>query len=287
MKVLLLGPGGQLGWELGRTCPQGITLHSYGYPDVDLANEESLRDCINAVQPDRIVNAAAYTAVDKAEAEPELAWQINSRAVAVLAGLCREHHIRLAQISTDFVFSGENSRPYLPEDPPQPLGVYGQSKRGGEKAILEILGKDGLIIRTAWLYSSHRNNFVKTMLRLMAEKEHISVVDDQVGTPTWARGLAKAVWAALEKDLRGIFHWTDAGVASWYDFAMAVQEEGLALGLLAEEIPVTPVGTKEYPTPARRPGYSVLDTRSLVEQTGLLPVHWRKQLRLMLQELAV
>ena len=275
-----------MGTELSRACPKGIVLVTCDYPKVDFCSETTIRNCIEQTRPDWIINAAAYTAVDRAEKEHELAWQVNCRAVERVAGLCRQHQIRLAQISTDFVFSGRKSSPYLPEDRADPVCVYGKSKRGGEEAVIDTLGEKGLIIRTAWLYASHGNNFVKTMLRLMTERDYLSVVDDQTGTPTWARPLAETVWTAVKKDVTGIYHWTDAGVASWYDFAVAIQEEGLALGLLEEEIPVIPVSTSEYPTPAARPSYSVLDKRSFVKCTDIEPLHWRRQLRLMLQEIA-
>lgn len=285
MKVLLLGANGQLGWELSRRHPEGILIETCDYPRVDLKSEASIRACVADHAPDWIINAAAYTAVDRAEKEPEVARQINGRAVAVLAGLCREKDIRFAQISTDFVFSGETFRPYLTGDKPDPVSEYGRSKLAGEQAVLDILGEQALIIRTAWLYSAHGNNFVKTMLRLMQERNSLNVVDDQIGTPTWAEGLARVLWRALEKDLAGIFHWTDAGVASWYDFAVAVQEEAMALGILEEEILLRPIGTKDYPSPAKRPFYAVLDKTSMIEAAGMEPIHWRKQLRQMLQEM--
>lgn len=285
MKVLILGAGGQLGWELSRNLPKGVDIYTCDYPEVDFGSEQSIRKCVATDDFDWIINAAAYTAVDNAEQESGLAWQINCQAVEVLAGLCREKGIRLVHISTDFVFSGERFTPYLPDDTPDPVSVYGQSKLAGEQAVLKVLGDEALIIRTAWLYSSHGANFVKTMLRLMKEKEKLGVVHDQIGTPTWAKGLAQVVWAAVENGVSGIHHWTDAGVASWYDFALAIQEEALALGLLEKQIPVMPIGTKAYPTPARRPHYSVLDSGSLVQNTGTRPLHWRWQLRQMLMEI--
>ena len=287
MKALLLGANGQLGWALSRMRPGGVEIVTCDYPRVDLGSEESIRACVEDHTLDWIINAAAYTAVDKAEEERALAWQINGRAVEVLAGLCRQKDIRLAQISTDFVFNGQGFRPYLPEDTPDPICEYGRSKLAGEQAVQEILGEKALIIRTAWLYCAHGNNFVKTMLRLMGERDSLHVVDDQIGTPTWAEGLARVVWAAVEKDLAGIFHWTDAGIASWYDFAVAIQEEALELGLLDEEILVLPIGTKDYPTPAKRPFYSVLDKDSMVLGVGQEPIHWRKQLRQMMQEMVI
>lgn len=284
MKVLLLGENGQLGWELKRSRPEGVVITTCDYPEVDFLRESSLRDCVGAHAPDWVINAAAYTAVDKAEDESAQAFQVNCNAVAILARLCRDKKIRLVHISTDFVFSGEHFKPYGPGDMPDPVSVYGESKLGGEKAVGDILGDRALIVRTAWLYSAHGTNFVKTMLRLMGEKDQLGVVYDQIGTPTWAGGLARGLWAAMEKGCGGLYHWTDAGVASWYDFAVAIQEEALALELLKREIPILPIPGSDYPTPAKRPHYSVLDSRALYEATGLVPVHWRKQLRKMLKE---
>ncbi|MBU1695724.1 MAG: dTDP-4-dehydrorhamnose reductase [Proteobacteria bacterium] len=285
MKVLLLGSNGQLGWELTRTCPKNITLTSCDYPKVDFCSTNSISQCINAARPDFIINAAAYTPVDKAEQEKDLAYRINHQAVIEIAELCRQNRISLTHISTDFVFNGQNFKPYQPDDTPDPESVYGKSKLKGEQAVYKILDDKALIIRTAWLYSSHGNNFVKTMLRLMKEKPSLNVIDEQIGTPTWAHGLARAIWTALVKKLLGTFHWTDAGVASWYDFAIAIQEEGLKTGLLDKSIPILPVETLQYPTPAKRPMYSVLDKTSFWQATDIKPVHWRVQLRSMLKEL--
>ena len=285
MKVLLLGSNGQLGWELVRKLPDNVTLATCDYPEVDFGSTDSIRQCINATQPDCIINVAAYTAVDRAEQEKELAYRINHLAVLEIAELCRKNKISMVHISTDFIFNGKNFKPYQPDDIPDPESVYGKSKLKGEQAACEILGDKALIIRTAWLYSAHGNNFVKTMLRLMKEKASLNVIDEQIGTPTWAHGLAQAIWTALEKNLTGTFHWTDAGVASWYDFAVAIQEEGFKAGLLNKSIPILPVPTLQYPTPAKRPMYSVLDKTSFWQALSLNPVHWRVQLRSMLKEM--
>ena len=285
MKILLLGASGQLGWELQRTCPDDVILISCEFSGVDFCSPDSIRQCIQTAQPDGIINAAGYTAVDKAEQEPELADTINHLAVRYIAELCRQNQIRLIHISTDFIFSGRHVKPYQPDDIPGPESVYSKSKLKGEQAIRETL-ENALIIRTAWLYSIHGNNFVKTMLRLMKEKTELRVVEDQIGTPTWAFGLAKTIWAALRLNPTGIFHWTDAGVASWYDFSTAIQEEGLSAGLLDQAIPILPVPTHAYPTPAKRPHYSVLDKTTARQTLGILPVHWRVQLCAMMRELS-
>jgi dTDP-4-dehydrorhamnose reductase len=285
MKVLLIGANGQLGWELQQTCPDRIILTSCDLPKVDLCRTDSLTQCISATTPDCIINAAAYTAVDKAEQEPELADRINHLAVQDMADLCSRHQIRLIHISTDFVFSGRHFKPYLPDDTTGPESVYGRTKLAGEEAVRRTLD-NALIIRTAWLYSAHGNNFVKTMLTLMKEKTHLRVIEDQIGTPTWAFGLARAVWTALEKKTIGTLHWTDAGTASWYDFSMTIQEEGIRAGLLDHAIPILPVPTQAYPTPARRPFYSVLDKTAARKALGITPVHWRVQLLSMLAVLS-
>ena len=284
MKILLLGSNGQLGWELQRTCPIYATLAICDDPAVDFCSKDSIRTCIQVEQPDCIINAAAYTAVDQAEENSDKANRINHEAVFEIAELCRQEGIFIVHISTDFIFNGRHYKPYQPEDTPDPLSVYGQSKLKGEQAVLNVPKDKFLIIRTAWLYSAHGNNFVKTMLKLMKEKTKLTVVDEQIGTPTWAHGLAKAIWTALEKKLTGTFHWTDAGVASWYDFAMAIQEEGIHAGLLDRTIPIYPVPSYRFPTPAKRPFYSVLDKTSFWKALDYTPVHWRVQLRKMLKE---
>jgi len=285
MKVLLLGSNGQLGWELQRTQPSDITLATCDSPKIDFCSTKSINLCINSTRPDCIINAAAYTPVDKAEQEKDLAYRLNHKAVLEIAELCKKNKISLVHISTDFVFNGRNFKPYHPEDIPDPKSVYGKSKLKGEQAVRKALDDKALIIRTAWLYSSHGNNFVKTMLQLMKEKQSLKVIDEQIGTPTWAYGLARAIWTALEKDTAGTFHWTDAGVASWYDFAMAIQEEGITAGLLDYSIPILPIPTHQYPTPAKRPMYSVLDKTSFWQTLSISPVHWRAQLRSMIKEL--
>lgn len=285
MKVLLIGATGQLGWELVRTCPDTIELSALDCPEIDLCSRQSVDQCLRKVSPDCIINAAAYTAVDLAEQEEKAADLLNHQAVLELATLCEKNKIRLVHISTDFVFNGQHYRPYTPEDIPCPESVYGKSKLEGERAVEQVMNHRALIIRTAWLYSAHGKNFVKTLLNLMKEKDELKVIDEQVGSPTWAFGLARAIWASVERELTGLFHWTDAGVASWYDFAVAIQEEALSAGLLTQAIPIFPVPTSEYPTPAKRPLYGVLDKRSMWQATGITPVHWRVQLRSMLKEL--
>jgi len=285
MKVLLLGAGGQLGWELARTCPRDVILETCDYPKVDFLVSGSIRDCIKYSSPDWIINAAAYTAVDQAETDRETAFRLNHEAVAEIATLAAQNNMGLVQISTDYIFSGRHYKPCLPEDKPDPQSVYGFSKFKGEAAIHQVMKDRVLIIRTAWLYSAHGKNFVKTMLNLMAGQKDLNVIDEQVGTPTWANGLALAVWKSLGKNILGTHHWTDAGTASWYDFAVAIQEESLALGLIQKPVTITPVSSDQFPTAAQRPFYSILDKRSMWAATGIAPIHWRAQLRSMLKEM--
>jgi dTDP-4-dehydrorhamnose reductase len=283
-KVLVVGAGGQLGRELQRTIPPNVECVAVTRAQLDIADPDAVVECLVEETPQLIVNAAAYTAVDKAESEPEAAQRGNATGPALLAATCAANNIRLIHISTDFVFDGNASRPYPPEAPTAPLGEYGRSKRAGEEVVQKVL-PDALILRTGWVYSSFGGNFVKTMLRLMGERDELGVVSDQVGTPTWAHGLAQAVWvAALRPELRGIYHWSDAGVCSWYDFAVAIYEEALASGLLSKPVKVRPILAAQYPTPAQRPSYSVLDKTNTWRDFALEGVHWRAQLRAMLAD---
>lgn len=284
--ILITGANGQLGWELRRSVPEGVEAHFLGRNDLDLTDQPAVGEWFDRLKPALVINAAAYTAVDKAEEEPGLAYAVNRDGAACLAEAGRAAGARMVQISTDFVFDGRKGRPYRPDDPVGPVGVYGASKLAGEQAVEDVLGDRALILRTAWVYSAHGGNFVKTMLRLMGEKESLSVVADQVGSPTWAAGLANAIWDAADKRLKGIHHWTDAGVASWYDFAVAIQEEALAIGLLKKAIPISPIRTEDYPTAAKRPPYSVLDRTETWEALGIEAMHWRGGLREMLAEVS-
>jgi dTDP-4-dehydrorhamnose reductase len=280
--VLLVGAGGQLGQELQRSAPQDFDCVPMARAQLDIGDSGDVAAALARSAPHLVINAAAYTAVDKAESEPEAAQRGNAQGPQVLAQECALRGIRLLHVSTDFVFDGTASHPYRPEAPANPLGVYARSKRDGELAVQRALPA-ALILRTGWVYSKFGNNFVKTMLRLMNEREELAVVTDQVGTPTWAHGLARALWAAAAKrELHGIYHWSDAGVCSWYDFAVAIHEEALALGLLTKAVQIRPIPTSEYPTAARRPAYSVLDKSSSWRDFAVEGVHWRQQLRAML-----
>ena len=284
-KVLITGAGGQVGRALLDAVPNEFDAVACVHADLDIGAGEAVHDCVRRHRPAVIINAAAYTAVDKAESEPDAAQRINSEGPGHLAAAAREWGARLLHISTDFVFDGAASGPYQPDSATHPLSVYGRTKRDGERAALEALPGRATIVRTAWVYAANGSNFVRTMLRVMRANGTVRVVADQVGTPTAARSLAEVLWRiAGNPEIRGIHHWTDAGVASWYDFAVAIAEEGAELGLLPPEIVVMPITTADYPTPARRPSYSVLDKRSLARY-GLAPIHWRKRLRAVLKEI--
>ncbi len=286
MKILIVGAKGQLGWELGRTCPDlRYSVLSVDYPEIDICDKRSVKDILEKHRPCWLINCAAYTDVDGAEIDKTAAYAVNCQGAVNLAEAALEINARMVHISTDFVFSGNRSKPYLPYDTPAPCSVYGQTKLEGEKGVRNVLGENTLIIRTAWLYSSHGRNFVHTMIRLMKEKQSIGVVDDQIGTPCWAKGLAETIWISVKKRLKGIFHWTDAGVASWYDFAVAIEEEAFSMGLIKRKIPIIPIPTEKYPLPAKRPDYSVLNKTSFIDAIDIVPQHWQRQLRMMLKEL--
>lgn len=285
MKALILGANGQLGTALKKTVPEGVELIALDQASLDITDPQAVSERVNAERPQLVINTAAYTAVDQAEREPEQANAVNAIGAGHVAAAVAAQGARLVHISTDFVFDGSSSRPYLPEARTNPLSVYGKSKRDGEEAVI-IACPEAIVLRTAWLYAADGKNFVNTMLGLMREGKPLRVVADQVGTPTWAHTLAEATWAlGLTLSATGIHHWTDAGVASWYDFAVAIQDEALPLGLLDKATDITPITTADYPTPAMRPAYSVLDCRETREAAGLEGRHWRHALAGMLREI--
>lgn len=292
LTVLVTGKGGQLATELEKTKPESIKLICLSSAELDITDSHLVNLAFKQYTPDIVINAAAYTAVDKAESERDRAFAVNQKGCENLANACKQFDSFLMHISTDFVFDGTHSKPYQPYDLPCPISVYGESKLAGEQKVNQILACKALIVRTAWVYSTQGNNFVKTMLRLMAEKDQLGVIYDQVGTPTWAKGLAKWLWAMSGKigemacsDFTPIYHWTDAGVASWYDFAVAIQELAIEKSMLAKAIPISPIETAQYPTPAKRPSFSLIDKSSAEADSGIKTVHWRKQLSDMLDEL--
>ena len=276
MKVLITGAGGQLGGALQRTAPAHAQITAIDVADVDLTDAAMLRAKLAQVAPDLILNAAAYTAVDKAEGDEDLARAINADAVAVMAVSAA----KLVHVSTDFVFDGQSSRAYRTDDARAPISAYGRTKAAGEDNLRDT----DLLIRTAWVYEAGGANFVRTMIRLMNEREELGVVSDQIGAPTWATGLARTIWGLVDKGASGTFHHSDAGVASWYDFAVAIAEEAHALGLIARIPAIKPIATSDYPTPASRPAFSLLDCSATRAALGQEAVHWRTNLRLMLKE---
>jgi dTDP-4-dehydrorhamnose reductase len=281
MRVLITGAGGQVGRELLRAAPPQAEVRALDRNDLDIGDASAVREVVGEFAPAVIINAAGYTAVDKAEQEHEVALRVNAEGPRLLAQAARGlNGCRLVHISTDYVFDGDSARAYRPGDAPHPLSVYGRTKLEGEDAVLAALGPRAVVLRTSWVYGAHGRNFLHTMLRLMRERGAVRVVADQIGTPTSTPALAEVLWQfAKRPGLAGVHHWTDAGVASWYDFAVAIAEEAAAIGLLPPGIEVTPIATEDYPTPARRPACSVLDKRATIAALALEPRHWRQRLR--------
>lgn len=290
MKLLLLGGNGQVGRELQRSlAPLGEVLvttrdGSQGGGmgtalPLDLSNLDAVAAILGHVDPDVVVNATAYTAVDKAETERELAFRINAEAPGVLARACAAAGIPLLHYSTDYVFDGQGTRPYREDDPTAPLGVYGESKLAGEEAI-RASGAAHLILRTAWVYALHGHNFLRTMLRLAGERDELRVVADQVGSPTPAWLIADVTAAILDRGVgsSGVLHLTSTGSCSWQRFASEIVRLGVENGLIQRSPRVIPIATAEYPTPARRPAYSVLDTQRLAGRYGLALPGWEAAL---------
>lgn len=282
MKVLITGAGGQVARALVAAQPGGVRVTALDRAALDISDRAAVLAAIGDRRPDMLINAAAYTAVDGAESEPHAAMAINGIAVGWLADACTLHGTQLVHLSTDYVFAGESARPYCPDDLCDPHSVYGQTKRAGELAALNV--PEALVLRTAWVYSSGGGNFADTMLGLMATRDAVRVVADQIGTPTHAASLARATWALALAGATGIHHYTDAGVASWYDFAVAIQEEALALGLLDRTVPIEPIATADYPTLAPRPPCAILDKTATWALLGGPAAHWRSELRAMLAE---
>jgi dTDP-4-dehydrorhamnose reductase len=288
MNTLIVGAAGQVGRALLRNVPADVSVVGVSRAELDITDATAVQQLLAERRPHCVINAAAYTAVDKAESERDLALAGNVHAPRILAeAIARIPECRLVHISTDFVFDGAASSAYLPDSPVKPLNVYGATKLAGEEAVRSVLGERAVVMRTAWVYSAQGRNFLTTMLRLMAEKKSVRVVADQVGTPTSADSLAGALWiCARTWAIHGIHHWTDYGVASWYDFAQAIAEEGAAAGMLPSGVEVQPITSQEFPTPAKRPAFSVLDKRATVAALGIHPVHWRVALRAVLQGFA-
>lgn len=284
MKVLIVGANGQVGRCLQATAPVQARLVCRDSEGLDIRDRVAVAALVAEERPDIVFNAAAYTAVDKAEGEEALALAVNGYGVAHLTEAVCRTGARLIHISTDFVFDGASGTPYAPEAPTCPLCAYGRTKLVGEGYALTL--DTTLVVRTAWVYGPEGGNFVRTMLRLMAALPEVRVVADQIGTPTYAPGLARALWDLALGGCHGLYHYTDSGVASWYDFAVAIREEALASGVLTWAAPVRPVSTSVFPTPARRPSFSVLDKEATWVALGGPAPHWRENLRLMMKAVA-
>lgn len=282
MKVLVTGAGGQLGRALIASAPDGVALVAMTSAELDIADAEGVAAQVARGGFDWLLNAAAYTAVDQAESDAGRAAAVNDRGVANLVAAAAVSGARLAHVSTDFVFAGDASRPYAVDAPTAPLGVYGATKLAGERH----LRPGDLCVRTAWVYAAEGRNFVRTMLRLMAEREQLGVVADQVGSPTSAADLADALWRLVLDGAGGMHHFTNSGVASWYDFAVAIRDEAEALGLLSGTAArVVPIASADYPTPARRPAFSVLETSKTTAALGGPAPHWRHALIKVLEQI--
>ncbi|HEV2335562.1 MAG TPA: dTDP-4-dehydrorhamnose reductase [Stellaceae bacterium] len=289
MKLLVLGGDGQVGSELRRRAwPAGYRVTAFDHGDLDITVPGAVAATVARERPDIVVNAAAYTAVDRAESEPEIVWAANCAGPANLAAACHEAAIPLVHISTDYVFDGEKAGPYVEDDPVHPLGVYGKSKEAGDRAVRAALPRH-VILRTAWVYSAHRHNFVKTMLRLAEEHPRLRVVADQVGSPTSAADLAAAIGAIVREleagtSLWGTYHFAGGGAVSWHGFAEAIFE--LAAPWRGAPPVVEAITTADYPTAARRPKNSVLDCRRISDAFGIVPRPWREALAEVIAELS-
>ena len=290
MKVLLTGAAGQLGQALQASVPAGVEVVATSRAQLDLADGDACRAAVQHHRPDWVLNAGAYTAVDKAESEPQLAWAVNAGAPQAFAEALALAGGRLLQLSTDFVFNGRQGHPYTPDQDRDPLGVYGSTKAQGEAAALQLDGAK--VLRTSWVYGPVGRNFCRTMLRLHASKaaagEPLKVVADQVGCPSSTLNLATACWAVItssreEVELPPVLHWCDGGAASWYDVSVAVGELAMDLGLLKRAARVNSISTADYPTPATRPSYSLLDCQASRQVLQLEAQSWRAALKDVLQ----
>jgi dTDP-4-dehydrorhamnose reductase len=288
MKLLVLGAGGQVGHELCRLAwPAGYRVAGFDRAGLDITEREAVAAAVARERPDIVVNAAAYTAVDRAESEPAAAWAGNCTGPANIAAACAEAGIPLIHLSTDYVFDGTKRSPYREDDPVAPLGVYGQSKEAGDRAVREAL-PEHVILRTAWVYGAHGHNFVKTMLRVAAERPVLRVVADQTGSPTCAADIAAAI-AAVVRQLAsgnqgwGTYHFAGGGAVSWHGFAETIFE--FAAPWRGPPPRVEPITTADYPTPARRPANSVLDCTKINETFGIAPRPWREALTDVIREI--
>ena len=278
-KILVTGANGQLGWELGQLASNypAFKFVLVDRSQLDLAFPESFEKIIQTIAPDCIINTAAYTAVDKSETEKELSYTVNATAVEALAVICKNLVIPFITYSTDYVFDGAATAPYNTSTKVDPVNYYGSTKAAGEKMAMEA-NEDSIVIRTSWVFSSHGNNFVKTMLRLMKERDQLKIVADQKGRPTYAKDLALATMKMIEamnagKTVKGIYHFANGGEMTWFDFAATIKA---IAGLTCD---IQPIETKDFPTPAKRPAYSVLDTSKIEQDVEVDIRHWEDALK--------
>ncbi len=282
--ILVTGSNGQLGSEIRELSSGAENFFFTDIGELNITDISAIESFCNQHSIKVIINCAAYTAVDKAESEIELADKINHLAVKHLAKVSKEQQIKLIHVSTDYVFNGTNHRPYVESDEPNPQSIYGSTKLAGENAITELSPEGAVIIRTSWVYSSFGNNFVKTMLRLGAERDSLNVIFDQIGTPTYAKDLAEAILKIVNSKKKNIkpelYHFSNEGVASWYDFAREIME------LTELNCDVYPIETKDYPTPAKRPHYSLLNKAKIKQEFGIKIPHWKQSLKVCLKEIS-
>lgn len=278
MRALITGAAGQLGRALLAAAPPGTVVKACTRAELDVAQPAAVRAVFAEFAPELVINAAAFTRVDDAERAAEAAARANAIGPELLAAACHSAGAWLTHVSTDFVFDGRQGQPYGAGAQPNPLSVYGRTKLVGETAVVRELGERCAVVRASWLYSA-TGGFAARMLTLMRSRPELRVVSDQVGSPTHAAGLAGVLWALSARRAGGLWHWCDSGVASWYDFAVAIAEEGLRAGLLRSAPPIVPIGTTDYPTPAARPAYSVLEKRATEKLLGITAPHWRTALR--------
>ncbi|GLX77578.1 NAD(P)-dependent oxidoreductase [Thalassotalea insulae] len=285
MNIVVFGKNGQLAKELVFEAPSNVNLLFLGREETNILSLDAIEKSLANFPVDVIINASAYTAVDKAESEHQQAYAVNQLAVENMSIYSEKVNARFLHVSTDFVFDGSNNIAYTPEDKANPKSIYGKSKFAGELSVKKCHPTNSSVIRTSWLYSVSGNNFLKTMLRLMQEKESLSVVSDQIGCPTNANGLARFIWKLTQvKQLKSIYHWSDKGVASWYDFAVAIQNIAYQYGVLETKIPIQPIPTKDYPTPAPRPHFSLLNANTSYDI--LNSNHWTIELNKCIKRLA-
>jgi dTDP-4-dehydrorhamnose reductase len=284
-KILVTGSNGQLGWELGQLAASypAFEFVLVDRSQLDLAFPETFEKIIQTIGPDCIVNTAAYTAVDKSETEKDLSYTVNATAVQALASICKNLAIPFITYSTDYVFDGEATVPYATTTKVDPVNYYGSTKAAGESMAMEA-NEDSIIIRTSWVFSSHGNNFVKTMMRLMKERAQLNIVADQKGRPTYAKDLAIATMHMIEainsgKSIKGVFHFANQGETTWFDFAAKIK------AIAGLDCTLNPIETKDFPTPAKRPAYSVLDTSNIEQALSLSIPHWEDALATSIKEI--